>query len=1202
LEDIVFRSWICKVALRLTVLRQRSRISGYGIAVCLFATICFQCYGQTSISVSYFSALRPVATTGGFFAVDVLGNIYLMSPDSSSVLKETLFEGTYIQSTVCAASAGDVVVVGDDGGDVFRLSGGTLYEEVNQMQGPSYQSEEYTEKAIYNTTDNIASMAVDTKDNVYILDSTLNELLRLTPTSSGYVQSFVATRLTGATSIGVDANGNVYALEVNGSSGTVEKFVNIGTGYTGSEFTSGLTVGSGSEIAVDPSGDVYLQQDTFKITEIQASTGKQIFVPCPPDGCLGGESGGSSYNYEGFLAGPDGNFYFGYERTIYKETFQSPNLGTVDVGNTASAYLAFQTNVGSAGLSATVSGPPFADYGVGSFACVGGDILEPEMPFCYVDVTFTPPGLALYQGTLTLTESSTVSPTPPVTVKFQGAGAAPQIGFSPAPQSIILSSAAPYNLQGPEGIAVDGKGNLYIADTGGKQVLKETLSSGQYTQTVIANAQNGLKNPIGVAVDTNGNVYIADPMVGILKETLTSSGYTQSTAIAAGGPLGVAVDASGILYLVNGTSVIKAVPNGGPYTETTLLSSLTPGNSAISTQGIAVDSSGNVYVTDTGNQRVIKFSPANGSYTQSTVASGFGFPWGIAVDFAGNVYVGDEGGGVYKESLSNGAYSQTLMNGSIAVAYGVAVDGSENVYAATITPAYIYEIPAVQTTTLSFASTPVGATSPDSPQTLTVQNVGTYPLTFTMPGTGTNPSISAGFTIGTAGTCLDLFTSSTGAELMPGGSCTYQISFAPTTAGAISGSLTFTDNSDNVAGATQIITLLGAATTAAPTVQISATSLNFNSEPVGSTSTAQTVTLTNSGTAALAISTISASGDFAETQTCGSSVAAGSSCTVSVTFTPTAAGNRSGTLTISDNASGSPQTVVLSGTGTTPVSPTPAVTLSPTSLAFTPETDGTTSAAQTITLTNTGSAALSITSIAASGDFAETQNCGSSVAAGTSCTISVTFTPTAGGSRTGTLTITDNSSGSPQTVSLTGIGSTVTQTPASGSLSISSTGGSATDAIQLSSAGGFSGTVNLTCTVTYQGPGSATDAPTCSLSPAQAQVASGSTVSTTLTIATTASGSARLFNPFPPIGGGALAAVLFFIGVPRRRWRGWSLLAVLGVVIAGTCLGCGGGSNGGGSGNNPPPNAGTTTGNYSVTVKATSGTMVSSVSIPLTVQ
>src|SRR5260370_16006660 len=101
--------------------------------------------------------------------------------------------------------------------------------------------------------------------------------------------------------------------------------------------------------------------------------------------------------------------------------------------------------------------------------------------------------------------------------------------------------------------------------------------------------------------------------------------------------------------------------------------------------------------------------------------------------------------------------------------------------------------------------------------------------------------------------------------------------------------------------------------------------------------------------------------------------------------------------------------------------PAPVASVSPTSLTFASQTTGTTSAAQTVTLSNTGNAALTITSsIAASGDFAEANTCGSSVAAGANCTIGVTFTPTASGTRTGTLSITDNASGSPQTVIRTG--------------------------------------------------------------------------------------------------------------------------------------------------------------------------------------
>ena len=215
----------------------------------------------------------------------------------------------------------------------------------------------------------------------------------------------------------------------------------------------------------------------------------------------------------------------------------------------------------------------------------------------------------------------------------------------------------------------------------------------------------------------------------------------------------------------------------------------------------------------------------------------------------------------------------------------------------------------------------------------------------------------------------------------------------------------------------------------APTASLSPTSLTFASQNVGSTSVAQTITLTNGGTAALALTSIAASGDYAQTNTCGTSVAAGANCTISVTFTPTAAGTRTGAITVTDNAAGSPQTASLAGTG---VAVGPSAALSPTSLTFAAQTIATTSPAQAITLSNSGTAALTITSIAASGDYAQTNNCGTSVAAGGSCSISVTFTPTAAGTRSGTITVTDNAPTSPQSASLTGTGASAggTQTAA----------------------------------------------------------------------------------------------------------------------------------------------------------------------------
>jgi len=204
----------------------------------------------------------------------------------------------------------------------------------------------------------------------------------------------------------------------------------------------------------------------------------------------------------------------------------------------------------------------------------------------------------------------------------------------------------------------------------------------------------------------------------------------------------------------------------------------------------------------------------------------------------------------------------------------------------------------------------------------------------------------------------------------------------------------------------------------APAVSLSPTSLSFGNQPVGTPSAAQPVTLTNSGTAALTITSIAATGDYSETNTCGSSLAAGAKCTINVTFHPTAAGTRSGQLTITDNASGSPQKVTLSGVGTTLV-----VSVSPTSLAFGNQTVGTTSSAKTVTLKNTGTAPLTISSIMATVDYAETNTCGSSLAAGGSCTISVTFHPTAKGTRPGAVIITDNAScEGTQAVTLTGVG------------------------------------------------------------------------------------------------------------------------------------------------------------------------------------
>jgi len=284
-------------------------------------------------------------------------------------------------------------------------------------------------------------------------------------------------------------------------------------------------------------------------------------------------------------------------------------------------------------------------------------------------------------------------------------------------------------------------------------------------------------------------------------------------------------------------------------------------------------------------------------------------------------------------------------------------------------------------------------------------NIGSAPLSITsITITGADPADFAE-------------TNNCPSSLAGGANCTVSVTFAPLIVGSLTAALSITDNAS---GSPQTVSLSGTGV-GVPTVSLSPISLTFGNQLVGTTSPAQNVTLSNTGTGTLTITSITSSGNFGETNTCGSSLAAGSSCTISVTFTPTATGTRTGTLSVTDNAAGSPQTVSLTGKGVQP-----AVKLSPTSLSFGNQLVGTTSPSKSVTMSNTGTTTLTINSISITGtnavDFAETNTCGGSLAAGANCTISVTFTPQTAGSLSASVSVSDNAPGSPQTVSLTGTG------------------------------------------------------------------------------------------------------------------------------------------------------------------------------------
>ena len=299
----------------------------------------------------------------------------------------------------------------------------------------------------------------------------------------------------------------------------------------------------------------------------------------------------------------------------------------------------------------------------------------------------------------------------------------------------------------------------------------------------------------------------------------------------------------------------------------------------------------------------------------------------------------------------------------------------------------------------------------------------------------------------------------TGSSAPAGTIVTYQWDFGDGTTGtgsspthdyAVAGTynitLIVTDSQGSRNAATTTATISG--TGAAPTASVAPVSLSFGDQLVGTTSAAQPMTLRNTGTAPLTIASLVVTGDFAETNNCAGSVAAGGSCTITVTFTPMAAGPRKSSIVIAENAVGSPDTIItiLTGVGT-------AASLSPGSLTFASQTVGTASTPQVITLTNVGASPMNIWQTAFLGtnatDFSEISTCGSTLGAGVSCTISVTFTPGAAGTRTASLLVSDDGGGSPQAVLLTGTGAaaavpatllqTTTSTPGT-STTVSGTG------------------------------------------------------------------------------------------------------------------------------------------------------------------
>ncbi len=370
--------------------------------------------------------------------------------------------------------------------------------------------------------------------------------------------------------------------------------------------------------------------------------------------------------------------------------------------------------------------------------------------------------------------------------------------------------------------------------------------------------------------------------------------------------------------------------------------------------------------------------------------------------------------------------------------------------------------------TLTFPATQISATSPT--QNITISNISVSSIAL----------LAAVIN----GVDFRIIANTCGASLGPGVGCTIGVAFTPTASGRRSDSLSITDDVG-----TQVASLSGTGTSPA-TDALSPPTLTFAPQQITTVSGTQQITLTNSGDLPLTlIAAQITSGDFTAVNACGNSLGAHSSCSINVAFVPKNVGVITGALAVSDQYRS--QTVTLNGTGAAP----PGVSLSPFSTITFPATGvGLTAPAQTVTLTNNGGVPLIVQSIAIAGDFVivpGSNTCVGSVAVNAACTLQIAFSPTAGGPRSGVLTVTDKAGSSPQTLSLTGIGVDFALNADGGTSLAITNGQNAVYPLLLTSTANVPGTVTFTCS-------GAPSNSTCNITPSNVSLGSATTVSVTV--------------------------------------------------------------------------------------------------------
>ena len=650
-------------------------------------------------------------------AVDGNGNLYVANALTNQVLKETLSGGVYTQSTVGSALNLPQGVAVDGSGNVYIADTGN-----NRVLKETPSGNTYIQSVVVTAIGTFPEgVAVDINGNVYIADYGDGQVVKETPGPGGiYAQTVVPTPgLHLQVAVAVDAQGNVYIADSGNNE--VEKETLSGGTYTQSLVTEsasgprGVAVDAQGNVYVTDSGDALVLKDTPVAGAYSETTLLYIGLEDPYGIAVDG-SGNNVYVADNGL------------RSVLKVLLPPANFGSVNALSTSPAIpLTFIFDTGGtlgtpAVLTLGAANRDFRDTGAGTCSSNLPSHTYRAGDYCNINVTIIPESSGVILGAAELLDSSgNVLATAPLTAT----GVGPQVTFVPGTPATLASA-----LSEPLGVAVDGSGNVFVVAVGNDTVYKETLSGGPgprvYSQTTIL---SGLLAPADLAVDGSGNLYIPNASV-VYKETLSNGVYSKSTVVTGlTSLLGIAVDGEGNLYLASGGGhVFKETLTNGSYNQTQI------GTGFTSPSGVAVDGSGNVYITDTSSGDVYKETlQASGSYLQSTVATAISTPQSVAVDGGGNLYIAAAGtGDVYKEALqADGSYVQTTMASGLPSLGWVALDRNGNLYVSNeAASGSVSKIDVADGSALTFAATAVGSTSSDSPQTVTVSNIGTAALSF----------------------------------------------------------------------------------------------------------------------------------------------------------------------------------------------------------------------------------------------------------------------------------------------------------------------------------------------------------------------------------------------------------------------------------------------------------------------------------------